>query len=68
MSEVLLQVEMTCEGCANAVRRVLSGRSEVQDININLTEQSVQVKTTLSPNEVLEIIEKTGKKTKLISS
>lgn len=56
---------MTCEGCSGAVGRVLNrlkGQG-VEDISISLPEQKVIVKSTLSADQILEIIKKTGKKT-----
>ncbi|KAG5898620.1 hypothetical protein JTB14_020996 [Gonioctena quinquepunctata] len=64
------KVTMTCEGCSGAVERVLGKLKDkgVEDININLENQSVKVKTTLSAEEILEIIKKTGKETIFVSS
>jgi len=66
MAEIHLQVEMTCEGCVAAVKRVLTAKSEVSEVDVDLKEQCVRVVSTLTPDEVLEIVNKTGKKAKLI--
>lgn len=59
---------MTCEGCSGAVERVLNrlkGQG-VEDVKISLPEQKVAVTSTLSADQLLEIIKKTGKKTNYI--
>ncbi|KAL3265243.1 hypothetical protein HHI36_009457 [Cryptolaemus montrouzieri] len=63
-------VKMTCEGCSGAVERVLGKLKDkgVQDFSISLPEQKVQVKTSLSSEEILETIKKTGKEVKYIAS
>lgn len=61
---------MTCEGCSGAVERVLNrlkGQG-VEDISISLPEQKVSVKSTLSADDLLEIIKKTGKKTTYVGA
>jgi copper chaperone CopZ len=40
----------------------------VQDINIDLPGQQVKVKTSLSSQEILDVIKKTGKDTKFIQT
>ncbi|CAH1369875.1 unnamed protein product [Tenebrio molitor] len=61
---------MTCEGCSGAVERVLNKLKDkgVQDINIDLPGQQVKVKTSLSSQEILDVIKKTGKDTKFIQT
>nr|CAI5835489.1 unnamed protein product [Callosobruchus analis] len=76
MAEVKLhefKVKMTCEGCSGAVQRVLTKLKDnpdkkVEDFDISLADQSVKVKTSLSANEVLEVIKKTGKEAEFIKS
>ncbi|XP_050672271.1 uncharacterized protein LOC126970428 [Leptidea sinapis] len=69
MSSVhIFNVEMTCEGCSGAVERVLNrlkGQG-VEDFNVSLPEQKVTVTATLSSDQLLEVISKTGKKTMYI--
>ncbi|XP_022127449.2 copper transport protein ATOX1 [Pieris rapae] len=58
-------VEMTCEGCSGAVERVLNrlkGQG-VEEVSISLPEQKVSVTSSLSSDQLLEVIKKTGKKT-----
>ncbi|KAJ3630156.1 hypothetical protein MTP99_011364 [Tenebrio molitor] len=64
------KVAMTCEGCSGAVERVLNKLKDkgVQDINIDLPGQQVKVKTSLSSQEILDVIKKTGKDTKFIQT
>lgn len=62
------KVEMACEGCSGAVERVLGkykGQG-VEDVSIDLGGQLVTVKSTLTSEELLTIIKKTGKTTEYI--
>lgn len=57
------QVEMTCEGCSGAVKRVL-GKLEGQGVNkvdIDLKEQRVYVDSTMTSEQLLEVLKKAGK-------
>uniref|UniRef100_A0A131XRE3 Copper transport protein ATOX1 n=1 Tax=Hyalomma excavatum TaxID=257692 RepID=A0A131XRE3_9ACAR len=57
------KVEMSCDGCSGAVKRVL-GRLEGQGVNkvdIDLKEQRVFVDSTLTSEELLEVLKKAGK-------
>ncbi|EFJ44158.1 hypothetical protein VOLCADRAFT_82965 [Volvox carteri f. nagariensis] len=67
MTEVVLKVEMMCNGCVAAVQRVLGKMEGVESYNVSLEEQKVVVKGNVSPQDVLEKISKTGKKTELVS-
>ncbi|XP_017782886.1 PREDICTED: metal homeostasis factor ATX1 [Nicrophorus vespilloides] len=64
------KVTMTCEGCSGAVERVLSkykGKG-VEEVLISIPEQKVNVKTTLTANEILEVIKKTGKECEYLAT
>ncbi|KAI3420830.1 hypothetical protein GPALN_014449 [Globodera pallida] len=56
-------VEMTCEGCSNAVKRVLGKlEDKVKLISVNLDTKEVQVESnSMSRDEILEVLKKTGK-------
>lgn len=61
---------MTCEGCSGAVERVLTrlkGQG-VDNIDISLPEQKVSVTASLSADQLLEVIKKTGKKTTYVGT
>lgn len=61
---------MTCEGCSGAVERVLNrlkGQG-VENISISLPEQKVIVTSSLSSDQLLEVIKKTGKKTSYVGT
>ncbi|KAL4003734.1 Heavy-metal-associated domain family protein [Acanthocheilonema viteae] len=61
------ELNMTCEGCANAARKVLSKLGDdISDVQIDVGTQRVIVKTTLPADSVLATLEKTGKKCKQI--
>ncbi|KAF7384672.1 copper transport protein ATOX1 [Vespula maculifrons] len=59
-------VEMTCEGCVNSVQNVLNKKEGVNDIKVNLDNKMVSVKTTLSSDEILQVIKKTGKECRFL--
>lgn len=61
-------VEMTCGGCVSAVEKVL-GKMKGQGIDkvdISLEDKKVSVTSTMSSDEVLNILKKTGKKTTFV--
>ncbi|XP_055706037.1 copper transport protein ATOX1 [Phlebotomus papatasi] len=60
------QVEMTCEGCSGAVKRVLGKLDQIEDVNIDLPSKTVLVTSTLPSEQLLETIKKTGKSTTYI--
>lgn len=66
----IFNVEMTCEGCSGAVERVLNrlkGQG-VDSISISLPEQKVSVISTMSADQLLDVIKKTGKKTTYVGT
>lgn len=60
---------MTCEGCANAARRVLSklGEDKVTVDKIDVDTKQVIVTTDLPASQILQTLEKTGKAVKQMS-
>ncbi|XP_058461732.1 copper transport protein ATOX1 [Malaya genurostris] len=61
------KVEMTCTGCSGAVERVLGKlKDKVEKVDIDLDNKKVFVTSTLSSNELLETIKKTGKETNYV--
>eukprot|EP00197_Chlamydomonas_leiostraca_P012977 CAMPEP_0202866112 /NCGR_PEP_ID=MMETSP1391-20130828/7210_1 /ASSEMBLY_ACC=CAM_ASM_000867 /TAXON_ID=1034604 /ORGANISM="Chlamydomonas leiostraca, Strain SAG 11-49" /LENGTH=69 /DNA_ID=CAMNT_0049546033 /DNA_START=40 /DNA_END=252 /DNA_ORIENTATION=+ len=67
-TEVVLKVDMMCEGCVGAVKRVLGKMEGVESFDVSLEEQKVTVRGAVTPEAVLEKVAKTGKKTELWSS
>lgn len=59
--EYVFNVAMSCEGCSGAVTRALQKNECVTNIVCSIPEQKVTVESTLPQQEVLEIIQKTGK-------
>ncbi|PVV03818.1 hypothetical protein BB560_001700 [Smittium megazygosporum] len=53
---------MTCQGCSNAVKRALS-RENITEVDIDMDNQIVTVKTDRDGELVYSTIVKTGKKT-----
>lgn len=63
-------VDMACGGCATAVEKVLGklkGQG-VEDINISLEDKKVRVTSTLTSEQLLETIRKTGKTVEYIGT
>lgn len=57
---------MTCSGCSGAVTRVLSKTPAVESFTVDLEAQKVTVvSSSLLPEEVVELVAKTGKTTSL---
>lgn len=58
---------MTCSGCVGAVNRVLSKEPKVGQVDISLENQTVKVSSdTLSQDDILAIIKKSGKETSVV--
>ncbi|VDI13278.1 copper transport protein ATOX1-like isoform X1 [Mytilus galloprovincialis] len=54
-------MEMTCEGCANAAKRVLGKQGDkVTEVVTDVPTKTVTVTSTLSADEVLEVLKKTN--------
>ena len=58
---VVLKVAMMCTGCSGAVERVLGKMEGVQSFDVNLETQKVTVVGTVTMEEVVAAIAKTGK-------
>ena len=58
---VVLKVAMMCTGCSGAVERVLGKMEGVQSFAVNLETQKVTVVGTVTMEEVVAAIAKTGK-------
>lgn len=58
---------MTCVGCANAVRGVLSKIDGVNSIDIDVPTQKVVVTGSAPTDVLLAAIKKTGKQTTLVA-
>src|SRR5690606_32501461 len=56
------EVEMTCQGCANAVRNCLKGVSGVKNIDIDVAKKTVVVTGSASNDALLAALKKSGKK------
>ncbi|KAG5853253.1 hypothetical protein ANANG_G00071130 [Anguilla anguilla] len=55
-------VQMTCNGCVNAVRTALEGTQGVQSVEIDLAQEQVLVESSLTSQEVQSLIESTGRR------
>ncbi|KAG6522272.1 copper transport protein ATX1-like [Zingiber officinale] len=60
---VVLRVAMSCQGCAGAVKRVLTNMEGVESFEVDLQEQKVTVKGDVTPEAVFQTVSKSGKKT-----
>jgi len=58
---------MTCDGCSNAVKRVLGKLGDqVTNMDVSWEKKLVTVTTDLPPEKILETLEKTGKQVSLL--
>lgn len=54
-------MEMTCEGCANAAKKVLGKQGDkVSEVVTDVGTKTVKVTSSMSSDEVLEVLKKTG--------
>ncbi|KAM3180451.1 hypothetical protein ACTXT7_016254 [Hymenolepis weldensis] len=61
------ELEMTCEGCANAAKRVLGQLgSDVSSVITDVSTNTVTVSTTLPEETILDQLKKTTKPVKAI--
>ncbi|XP_069754256.1 copper transport protein ATOX1 [Narcine bancroftii] len=60
MSKHEFFVDMTCEGCSNAVTRVLQKLEDVQ-FDIDLSNKKVLIESNHSVKELTDCLKKTGK-------
>ncbi|XP_065884502.1 copper transport protein ATOX1-like [Dysidea avara] len=54
-------VAMSCSGCSGAVQRVLGRLPEVEQVEIDMEKQKVYVTSSLSGDDLLTTIKKTGR-------
>lgn len=54
-------VAMSCSGCSGAVQRVLGRLQEVEKVEIDMEKQKVYVTSSLTGEELLATIKKTGR-------
>uniref|UniRef100_A0A0K0EJT2 Copper transport protein ATOX1 n=1 Tax=Strongyloides stercoralis TaxID=6248 RepID=A0A0K0EJT2_STRER len=63
----VFEMNMTCEGCANAAKKVLSKLGDkVSSVETDVGSKTVKVTTTLDSSTIQAQLEKTGKAIKLI--
>jgi len=60
-------MEMTCEGCSNAAKRVLA-KIGVDDVTADLPAQKLYVVSDKQSAELLETLKKTGKNVEYIGT
>ncbi|KAF9213518.1 Cytosolic copper metallochaperone [Podila verticillata] len=66
MTTFVYDVTMTCSGCSGAVTRVLNKLQGVDSFQVVLDTQKVTVESsTLTQDEILAVIQKTGKAAKV---
>ncbi|KAF9316313.1 Cytosolic copper metallochaperone [Podila horticola] len=67
MTTFVYNVTMTCSGCSGAVTRVLTKLQGVDSFDVSLETQKVTVESaTLSKEEILAVIRKTGKAAEIV--
>jgi len=65
MTKYEFNVEMTCEGCSNAMNRLLTKqkeKGEIEEFSVDLATKTVSVTSTKELPDVVTILEKSGKK------
>lgn len=63
--QVVLRVDMTCEGCVNAVKRILGKTEGVESFDVDLALKKVTVRGSVTPEALVEKVSKMGKDTAL---
>jgi copper chaperone len=63
--QVVLRVDMTCEGCVNAVKRILGKTEGVESFDVDLALKKVTVRGSVSAEALVEKVGKMGKDTSL---
>lgn len=61
-TKIEFAVQMTCDNCVSAVKSSLTGVPGVKNVDVDLSTNSVIVDTNLTTEEVLKIIQSTGRK------
>jgi copper chaperone CopZ len=51
---------MNCNGCVSNIRQALESNDQINEINIQLSKKLVEVESSLSFEEVAQIIEEAG--------
>jgi copper chaperone len=67
-NNIELKVEMMCDGCVGAVKRILTKIEGVHDVDIVLESKKVTVVGTCDAHLLIEKLNKAGKQTSLWSS
>ena len=62
-----LKVDMMCEGCVGAVKRILGKMEGVESFDVTLDTKKVIVTGSIEPSAVIEKLNKAGKATALWS-
>lgn len=64
MSQIQLNIQgMTCQACANRIEKVLNKKDFVQSATVNFASETAQItfdETQTSPEDIIQIIQKTG--------
>ncbi|KAG0040203.1 Cytosolic copper metallochaperone [Podila clonocystis] len=69
MTQYKYDVTMTCGGCSGAVTRVLTKLEGIDKFDVSLETQKVIVESsTLSEEDILAVIQKTGKAAKVAAA
>lgn len=66
MNNYTFNVKMSCYGCVGAVIKALSS-ANINTVDVDFDNQLVKVKSEKSCNDVLNSIEKSGKKAIIVS-
>lgn len=61
-TKIEFAVQMTCDGCVNAIKDSLTKQSGIKNVEVDLKSKTVVVDTTLSTAVVQQLLESTGRK------
>ncbi|KAF9963171.1 ATX1 antioxidant protein 1 [Modicella reniformis] len=68
MSQYKFDVVMSCSGCSGAITRTLSKQDGIEKFEVSLENQKVIVESsTLTEDDIMAAIRKTGKSVKVAS-
>lgn len=65
LTKIEFAVQMTCQGCVNAIRQALDGVDGIESYSVNLSEEQVVVETSLPSGQIQKLLESTGRNTVL---
>lgn len=66
VKEYEYEVKMSCSACSRTIQKALYKSALVENVKVVLSKQRVYVRTSLPPEEILDMILRTGRKAKFL--